>query len=100
MMTDLDYLRLLERTLESSIINTTKSMGTLANDIESIRSSLEDASQDFTDNFARLWAALEVVAVEHQERGTEPTEKEIEDLEDMKNTLIGFVKREIAERSR
>lgn len=99
MINDLDRLKLLEATLSNATLDSVESMGALANEIESIRSALDVVCEDFSSSFARLWAALEVVAEEHQENGTAATDKEIEDLETMKEDLISWTEREIATRA-
>ena len=66
--------------------------------IESIRSSLEAVSKEFSESFARLWSALEVVAVNHQEQGTLPTVKEIMDLSEVRDALLECTVREISAR--
>jgi len=97
-MNDLDRLRMLDKALGDSGFETSEKIGKLANDIESIRSSLDDVSDDFSLSFSKLWAALEIVGVKHQEEGTEPTEKECADLEEMKNDLKRQTGKEIADR--
>jgi hypothetical protein len=99
-MNELDHLNLLKKTLEDSNISTAQSMGDLASDIESIRSLLDDVSEEFVNSFSILWAALEVVAVAHQEQNTEPSKNEIDDLEALKHTLMKCTEREIASRVR
>lgn len=97
-MDDLERLKLLLRTLSSSNIGTTESLGVLANEIESIRSMLENVSEAFVISFSRLWEALEIVAVAHQEQGTELTEYELIDLVTMKKDLEKQTEQEIAYR--
>ena len=98
-MNDLERLQLLDETLEKSEIGTTEKIGRLANDIESIRSLLGDVSEEFSASFAKLWAALEVVGVRHQEEGTEPTQQEAADLDEMKKNLKKHTEREIADKA-
>lgn len=98
MMNDLDRLRMLDNALGDSGFETAEKIGKLANDIESIRSLLDGVSDEFSFSFSKLWAALEIVGVKHQEEGTEPTEKECADLEEMKNELIKQTGKEIAAR--
>ena len=98
-MNNLDRLRLLENTLANTNVETIENLGMLANDIESLCFTLDDVSDEFSTRFSKLWAALEVVAVRHQELGTDLTQLEVKDLGDMKRDLHNQTKREIFNRT-
>lgn len=98
-MTDLERLQLLKAVAIDAEINTCLEMGKLANDLESLRFMLETVSECFKTSFSALWAALEVVAVQHQEGGSEPTQEEKDDLSLLKNDFVKAVDYEINRRT-
>lgn len=86
-MDDLDRLRLLRELLISSRLSTASSLGELANQVESMLTSIEEVPDDLRLAYAALWEALEIVGVQHQEAGTEPTATELADLRAMSDRL-------------
>jgi|SRR5215204_369844 len=99
MMNDLDRLKILEKILLNTRIETVENIGVLANDIESLRNMLDDVSEEFSNSFAKLWAGLEVLVVRHQEGGTELSQHEVENLEELKRNFQRQTEREIADRA-
>jgi len=97
-MTDLERLQLVKALAIDAQINTCLDMGKLANDLESLRSTIEVVSERFKASFSAFWAALEVVAVQHQEDGSEPTQEEKNDLNLLKNDFVDAVDYEIKRR--
>lgn len=97
-MTDLERLQLLKVVAIDAEIDTCPGMGKLANDLESLRSMLEVVSERFRTSFSAFWAALEVVAVQHQEDGSEPTQEEKNDLNLLKIDFLDAVDYEIKRR--
>lgn len=94
-MNDLERLKMLKTITARADISTVKEMGKLANDIESLRSMLGDVSDFFSERFSSLWAALEIVAVTHQENGSEPSPREIKDLSNLKESFEEAIDLEI-----
>lgn len=97
-MDDLERLCLLRDVLNESRLSTASSLGELANQVESILASLEDVSEALRLAYSALWAGLEVVGVQHQESGTEPTAAELADLGVMTNRLRKEAEAEIVAR--
>lgn len=97
-MDDLERLHLLRNLLIESHLSTASSLGKLANGIESILVSIEDAPDSIRIVYSTLWDALEVLGVQHQEAGTEPTTAELEDLYVMANRLREETEVEITSR--
>ena len=86
-MDDLERLCILRDVLNESRLSTAISLGKLANQVESLIASIDDVPNDLRQAFAALWAGLEVVGVQHQEAGTEPTAAELADLRAMADRL-------------
>lgn len=97
-MNDLDRLHMLQSELMNSDVRSTEGVGSLADSIESVYSVLDSKSDDLVNCFSELWAALEIIAVNNQEKGTMPTKKEVEDLSRMKSNLSSAIDREISRR--
>lgn len=79
-MNTLEKLKLFRTTLENSDLSNRERIGNLANDIESIHSSIEHVSDEVACSFSELWAALEIVAVNHQENDTQPSQSDRDNL--------------------
>jgi len=94
-MNTLEKLKLFRTTLEGSELSSRDNLGRFSNDIESIYSSLENVSDEIVCSFSKLWAALEIVAVNHQENDTQPTRSEKDDLLQMIRNLGKILDSEI-----
>ena len=86
-MNDAQRLHLFLKVLDSFVATDAKSLGKLANDIESVCSSIGSRSEEFDSKYFRLWDALEIIGVSHQEGGTKPSAAEIADV---KNLVSAF----------
>ncbi len=82
-MNDLERLRLLLTVLDTFTPTVGERLGKLANDIESVCSSIGSRSEAFDSKYFTLWDALEIIGVAHQEAGTTPSVAEIADVKRM-----------------
>ena len=97
-MNDLQRLCLLQGLLANRQLSAAISLGELANGIESILNSIDVVPDGLNLAYLALWQALEIVAVQHQEAGTEPTAAELDDLNFMADGLKKEVDAEIVAR--
>ncbi|WP_172203135.1 hypothetical protein [Niveibacterium sp. COAC-50] len=98
-MNDLDRLRLLERTLLESSLDEASNLGRLANDIESLCSSIEGCESNFSSCYSSLWAALEVVALTSFELGAPIQQTQQCDLSQLVSGLLTATRAELNRRN-
>lgn len=99
-MNDLEKLGLLLNILETASLGSVSSLGRLSSDMESLCSIISPPSESFTKGYGDLWAALEVIAVNHQEAGTEIFQNEVCGLREMIESFHREVKEEISRRNK
>jgi hypothetical protein len=97
-MNDFERLLLLERVLTAASFEEPSSLGKLANDMESLCGSIDGCSVDLMSSFAKLWAALEVVAESCFESGRPISSVEKGDLREMAQAMLGAVRSELNRR--
>ena len=87
-MNKTQLLGLLLKSLRAFQPSALETLGQLANDLDSLRSSLQGCSREFNSAGQQLWEALEVIAVAHQEQGTSLSDMEKRDLLAFADKLI------------
>lgn len=98
-MNEAEHLRLLIDVLTGAQLSDAGSLGQTANEIESVVSSLTAPSVSLRLAFSELWEALEVLGVQHQETGAEPTKVELTQLVALASRLRVQAESEIASHS-
>jgi hypothetical protein len=97
-MNDLERLYLLRDLLCDPELSMASSLGELANQIESLLSTIEVVPGGLNLAYSKLWGALEILGVQHQEAGTVPTGSDLAELGVMIDFLSKEVEAEIAAR--
>jgi hypothetical protein len=87
-MNKTQLLGLLLKSLRAFQPSALETLGQLANDLDSLRSSLHGCGREFNTAAQQLWEALEVIAVTHQEQGTSLSQTEKRDLRTLTDKLI------------
>jgi len=98
-MNSVQLLNLLLKSLRAFEPQEPSDLGSLANDIDSIRGSLISTSAAFNQSAQQLWEALEIIGVTHQENGVPLTSGEKEDLGRLVTSMIEVTIREIDQQS-
>ena len=95
-MNDLERLRLLESILLCVTLDEPQDLGRLANDIESLCSSIEGCKPAFLLSYSSLWKALEVIADQTFESNTPIQPAQKHDLVEMVGSLLAATQAELA----
>jgi hypothetical protein len=95
-MTDVERLRLIAELLAKAELSDAGSLGHVAAQIESLFDSIALPPNPLCKAFSELWAALEVIGVQHQEAGTAPTAAEVIDLKALATKLQAEAEAEVS----
>lgn len=95
-MNNFERLRLLESILLCATLDEPQDLGRLANDIESLCSSIEGCKPAFSRSYSSLWEALEVIAGQAFESNTPVRPDQKHDLVDMVGALLAATQAELA----